>query len=178
MVRKPYVLLISMLALALVGPAPALARHKSAWHRFDAVETGTSELTPVGPGAAHVVGHASIHGKLIGNGTLDLDTLVKLGAGGNGTAEGTFKITAQDGSTLRGTSVGELTVAGAVNPVLFRSKVTGGTGRFAGARGWLISRGTTTISSFDPATGTVHTVDEATCKGWIRYGKRRGRVHH
>ena len=54
---------------------------------------------------------------------------------------------------------------------MFRSKVKGGTGALPAPQGSLVSRGTSTITTID-ADGSIHTRDEATCKGKIRLAKR------
>ena len=47
--------------------------------------------------------------------------------------------------------------------------VTGGTGRFADATGWLFSEGTSTLTDFNPLTGASATEDESTILGDIDY---------
>jgi hypothetical protein len=163
-------LVAAVLTLAAVSPASA-REQRSGLRAFDAVETGSSVITSAGPGVFKVRGEAAIRGTLIGKGSLDL-ALTLVPDEGQWKATGRFKITAANGDVLRGTSRGNLTVNGPVNPVEFFSRVTGGTGRFAGASGWLVSRGTSTIASVDSA-GAVHTIDEATCKGRLRLAHRR-----
>ena len=173
LLRRSTPLVAAALALAALSPAAAPAKQKGGGYRhFDAVETGSSVITSAGP-VLKVTGDAVIRGKLIGKGTLHLDLTVTPAPVGDWKAVGRFTITAANGDTLTGTSRGSLKVTGQVNAVDFRSKVRGGTGRFAGARGWLVSRGTTTIVEID-AAGAIHTSDEATCKGLIRLAKKRG----
>jgi hypothetical protein len=171
--RRFTVLLAGVLALAALSAASAPAKQRGVY-RFKAVETGSSVITTAGPGLFKSTGEAVIEGRLIGKGTLDLELTTTASADGKWKSAGSFKITAENGDILTGTSRGTATVGGRVIPVEFVSKVTGGTGRFANARGRLVSRGTATISSIDPETGTVHTSDEATCKGRIRLAKRHG----
>jgi hypothetical protein len=166
--RRPIILLGLMLVAAAVSPAAATARHGGAYRHFSAVESGSTVLTPAGPGLFKSTSEASLRGTYIGNGTLHLDATVKIGAGGKLAVAGRFKMTAANGDTLRGTYTGNLTIAGPVTPLVFFSKVKGGTGRFAGARGRLVTEGSSTISAVDP-TGSIHTLDRATCKGWIRF---------
>jgi hypothetical protein len=164
---------VGCVALAVAAtPAAAPAKDGGRSRAFKAREVGVSELRPVGGGLYEVTGDAFISGRLIGNGSLHLETV--LGPGPNGTwrVRGDFKITAQDGDSFRGTTTGTAKLSGQVNPVQFRSRITGGTGRFAGARGRLLSVGTSTLASVDPATGVVRTSDSAVCRGRIRLASR------
>jgi hypothetical protein len=172
-VRRFTTLFAGVLALAAVSAASAPAKERGVY-RFKAVETGSSVIKSAGPGLFESTGEAVIEGRLIGKGTLALELTTTASDDGKWTSNGTFKITAENGDTITGTSRGTVTIGGPVNQVEFVSKVTGGTGRFARARGRLVSRGTATITSVDLATGTLHTRDEATCKGRIRIAKRRG----
>ncbi len=179
LLRRSTMLLGAIAALAAVSPAYAPAKHGGGYRSFDAAEAGSSVITSAGPGRFSSTGEAAIQGRLIGKGKLQLDLAIVVREDGKWTVGGPFTITAANGDTLTGISWATIGLAGQVNPVVFYSRVLGGTGRFARARGRLVSRGTTTISSVDPATGAVHTKDEATCKGRIWFGKRhiRGARH-
>ncbi len=174
---KPHGLLAlfaAMIATAVIAPAPALAKSKG--HRsvkFDAVESGSSVIVPGAPGTLTITSDMGISERLIGEGKLHLDLTLTAGEGNQWKAAGRFRITAANGDVLRGTSVGNVTIGGQVNPAVFFSRITGGTGRFAGARGRLVSQGTSTIKSVDPSTGAIRTEDSGTCKGRIRLRKHR-----
>jgi hypothetical protein len=158
-------------AVAAASPAAADAGN---YRPFKAREAGTSQLRPVGGGVYEATGDAVIRGRLIGKGTLHLETVLTPGENGTWTARGRFKITAQDGDSFRGTTTGTAKLTGQVNPVVFHSTITGGTGRFRGARGRLVSPGTSTIKSVDVASGVVRTVDSAICRGRIRLASHGG----
>jgi hypothetical protein len=166
---------IGCVALGMAAsPAAAPAKDSGRWRAFKAKEAGVSELRPVGGGLYEATGDAFISGRLIGNGSLHLETVLAPGPNGTWAARGHFKITAQDGDSFRGTTTGTAKLSGQVNLVLFHSRITGGTGRFAGARGRLVSPGTSTLKSLDVATGVVRTVDSAVCRGRIRLASRGG----
>jgi hypothetical protein len=160
--------------VAVAAASPAAATGTGGAREFTARETGTSQLRPVGGGVYEVTGDAVIRGRLIGKGTLHLETVLTPSENGTWTARGRFKITAQDGDSFRGTTQGTAKLTGQVNPVLFHSSITGGTGRFRGARGRLVSTGTSTLKSFDVTSGVVTTVDSAICRGRIRLASHGG----
>jgi hypothetical protein len=171
-------LLLAVALIAAVAPAAAPARQGGGYRHFSAVESGSSVLTSVGGGSYRVKSQAHLRGKLIGNGRLAFDLVVTPKGGGVYESSGRFKITAANGDSFHGTSRGTVKLVGRVNPVTDLSKVTGGTGRFAHARGRLVTRGSATIESVD-SSGAVHTHDEATCSGRLYLPKRGGgRTRH
>jgi hypothetical protein len=174
--RGPLALFGATIATALIAPGPALAKSKGGYRtvKFDAVESGSSVIAPGAGGTLTVTSDTDIRERHLGDGKLHLDLTVVPGAGNQWKASGTFTMTAADGDVLRGTSVGTVTIGGQVNTHVLYSRVTGGTGRFAKATGWLVSHGTSTIVSVDPATRVVRTKDSGDCKGRIRL-RTRGR---
>jgi hypothetical protein len=164
----------ALIALAILVPAPALAKSKGGVRVFKATEAGSSVIVGGAPGTLNVTSDAFIRGRLIGTGALHLDNVARPLAGGGWRIVGGFRITAQNGDVLRGTSSGRMKTVEGVNQLEFRSRVTGGTGRFAGARGRLVSKATFTIASID-SSGTIRTSDRGTCYGRIRLAGRGGR---
>jgi hypothetical protein len=175
--RGPLALFGATIATALIAPGPALAKSKGHYRtvKFDPVYSGSSVIAPGAAGSLTVNSDMDIRERLIGDGKLHVDFTAVPGAGNQWKASGTFTVTAADGDVLRGTSVGTVTIGGQVNSAPFYTRVTGGTGRLATARGRLVCHGTTsTITSVDPATGVIRTKDSGECTGRIRL-RRRGR---
>lgn len=153
---------------------------------FEGVLEGASQVTGISGGIVSSESAGTIQATHIGNGTYELLSdqdyprhLEEEHPFGNcAFVEGELVITAADGDELHAHVDGDRSVVcapdeqGPVPPApgdvyysTVFSEVTGGTGRFADATGWLFSEGTSTLG--DPASGP--TEDLSTIYGDIDY---------
>ena len=151
--RTTSIALGTVLALgaAVAGPAAA-----SDLVPFRGEMSGTATITPIAPPVVSVLLQTSGHANQLGSFTLVAPHTVNQSTL---TATGTYTFTAADGSTLTATLAGTAAlVAPGQLSISEEGVVTGGTGRFAGARGSF-----STQRTFFPGTGQTH----GTFEGWI-----------
>ncbi len=147
-------------AVALATPASATAdtaRSAPVWD-VRGFDRGTFTTEAVAPGVVHTTDVAVGHATHLGRYTLRASEDIDLTTGA--VTNGTYTMTAADGARLSGTYEG--TAAATTEPLvmtyLVAGPVTGGTGRFEGARGRLIFDGTADLGAgtlSDRVTGLV-----------------------
>lgn len=155
-------------SLVTAGPGQGVAKQERT-RPLKAVISGATSLTPTAPGVFAGASEGSIRARQLGDGTYRLRMTARAQGDGGWAVEGRFKVIAADGDKLRGTLTGTVEPASDGFAVRFRDRVTGGTGRFAGAEGQLSCRGLTRIVSVDPDTGAIGTSDSGTWTGRLRF---------
>jgi hypothetical protein len=128
---------------ALAAASPALADdHTHLKGRGAGVVTPATVACPAGytPLSLTGTGRASHLGRYTWASTecFNFTTLV--------TVDGRFTLTAANGDALTGTYSGGATVVGGIATFEDQAVITGGTGRFAGASGDLVNRGTAVVA--------------------------------
>ncbi len=121
---------------------------------FQAVDSGAAVGVPVGGSVIQTTDTGSGRGTHLGRYTLAAGEYVDLASGA--ITGGLYTLTAANGDTIIGTYSGEALPG--LTGYLVSGPITGGTGRFAGATGFLVWRGTV-----DPAALTFSDV----VTGWI-----------
>jgi hypothetical protein len=137
------VLTATLMVAALAGPA--LAQHTVPFRgTLQAAEVDTGFQFPLAGKHLEGTGQATHLGKfrLVSDFAVDVT---------NFTAAGTFTMTAANGDTIVGTSLGVASVLGATANITETYTITGGTGRFADASGtiviWRVLATTTGLSA-------------------------------
>ena len=123
---------------------------------FKASDSGSATVVGGSSSVVHTVDIGSGHGTHLGRYTLVGSETVDLASGA--ITNGLFTITAANGDTVTGIYSGEA-LPGLTGYVV-SGPVTGGTGRFAGASGFLVWRGTVDPVAFtftDDISGVVST---------------------
>lgn len=153
-VRRTSLALVALAVLAI--PLPVQAGQQVP---FKARDTGTFVIEPTSDPAvvvAHDVGtgRATHLGRysLVAQETVNLETLE--------ITNGSYTLTGANGDTVSGTYQGHAAATGTPGVITYRvaGPITGGTGRFAGARGHLVWNGGADLSAgtlFDKITGTI-----------------------
>jgi hypothetical protein len=149
---------VAATALAAASPAPA-DDHTHLKGRGAGVVTPATVACPAGftPLSLTGMGRASHLGRYTWASTecFNFTTLV--------TVDGRFTLTAANGDALTGTYSGGATVVGGIATFEDQAVVTGGTGRFAGASGNLVVRGTAvaaTMTYEHRLSGTISRPDD------------------
>jgi hypothetical protein len=147
-------------AVVASTPMPATAstaRSEPVWH-VRGSDQGTFSTEAVGPGVVHTTDVAVGHATHLGRYTLRASEDIDLTTGA--VSNGTYTMTAANGARLSGTYEG--TAAATTDPLVMTyhvvGPVTGGTGRFEGARGRLTFDGTADLGAgtlSDRVTGLV-----------------------
>jgi hypothetical protein len=123
---------------------------------FEASDSGSATVVGGSGSVVQTVDIGSGHGTHLGRYELVGSETVDLASGA--ITNGHFTITAANGDTITGTYSGEA-LAG-LTGYLVSGPITGGTGRFGGATGFLVWRGTLDPVAFtftDDISGTVST---------------------
>jgi hypothetical protein len=149
-----FVRLLAVLAVAasFALSTPAVAANRSM--PFMSTDSGVAEVIGGSGDLIRTSDAATGHGTLVGRYTLQGAETINLATGA--ITDGEFTITAADGSTLTGTYSGQARPG--LSGYDVSGPVTGGTGRFEGATGFLTWHGVfdpTTLELSDVVKGTV-----------------------
>ena len=124
-------MIMAMLTVAALA-TPAVAQNPVPFHgTMVTSEVDTSFEFPLAGKALEGTGQATYLGRF----TLGADFAVNVT---NGTASGTFTMTAANGDRIVGTSLGVGTIEGGIANITETYTITGGSGRFSGASGTIV----------------------------------------